>query len=174
MGQLDYSYEPQQKTEWCWCAVTASVSQFYRKDVKWTQCKIAKLILNRNDCCDDGPDGTVCNEPRPLDKSLRQLNHLKNVLNGHISFDAVAKQIDQLQPIGVRISWPDQPGAGHVLVISGYDKDVRTVAVEDPMFGRNQHYAYDLLIDQYITNGYWSVTYLTQINPPESNDPDEP
>jgi Papain-like cysteine protease AvrRpt2 len=173
MGQLDYPYEPQEKTEWCWCAASASVAQFYRKDSKWTQCKIAELILNRSDCCNDGPGGAVCNEPRPLDKSLRKLNHLRNVLYGHISFEAVKKQIDQQQPIGVRISWLDQPGAGHVLVISGYDANAGTVTVEDPMFGRKQHYAYDQLVDQYIANGYWSVTYLTQTNPSDSTDPDE-
>ena len=173
MAQLDYLYEPQQKTEWCWCAVTASVARFYRKDAKWTQCKIARLTLNRTDCCDSDSVGSVCNEPKPVDEPLLKLNHLEDVLNGHIGFDAVAEQIEQKKPVGVRISWPDQPGAGHVLVISGYDRDARTVTVEDPMFGRKQHYAYDLLVDQYISNGYWSVTYLTRMNSPDEGDPDE-
>ena len=107
----------------------------------------------------------------PLDEPLRQLNHLQDVLDGHIAPSSLEEQLEQRQPVGVRISWPDQPGAGHVLVISGYDQYTGTAMLEDPKYGRKQHYSYELLIDQYITNGYWSFTYLTQKNSVNSSDP---
>src|SRR5947207_15958187 len=39
--RLDVNMQHQQHTEWCWAAVGASVSLYYKPSSTWTQCSIA-------------------------------------------------------------------------------------------------------------------------------------
>src|SRR5688572_16079742 len=110
MPQLDYPYQKQQLSEWCWCAAGASIGAWYRK-IDMPQCGVADLVFGKP-CCASGVPSPQFNEPRPLDAPLRKLKNLAAVLDGGLAFDQLTAQIDQGRPVGVRVQWNDLPGVG--------------------------------------------------------------
>ena len=54
-GSLAFVIEPQLQTNWCWAAVSKSVSWFYDQSSPWTQCRVANAALPRTDCCGGKP-----------------------------------------------------------------------------------------------------------------------
>jgi hypothetical protein len=160
MPQLTYPYQRQLLSEWCWSATAGSIAGFYRAGVALSQCAIADLVFKSPSCAGGVPNAGR-NQPQSLDVPLRRLSNLGRIVSGRLLFTALAAEIDQGRPIGLRIQWVDQPGAGHMIALSGYDGSTRMVMVEDPKFGRGM-FAYDILSQRYLGRGFWSFTYLTR------------
>jgi hypothetical protein len=95
--KLNVSVTPQQQTNWCWAAVSTSVSHFYSSASGWSQCTVANAALPRTDCCGVGaPDPLRCNRPWYLDKALHVTGNLDRV--GPKSRHWVLGWVGPLQP----------------------------------------------------------------------------
>ena len=67
--------EHQTQTQWCWAAVSNSVSHFYDAGSTWTQCTIVNAELGQSTCCSNG-SSSACNKPWYLDKALTRVGCL--------------------------------------------------------------------------------------------------
>lgn len=161
---LRFDIQTQTQTEWCWAAVTASVSAFYRPSTIWSQCYVATRALgqvcNGADCCAQG-DG-ACNRDWYLEDALRCTLNLGAPPVGPVGFDVVRREIDGGRPIGVRFQWSGGD-AGHFFVIYGYvDDGSDTVLTRDPRF-RDGSMPISELAGRYLgCYGSWSNSYFTQ------------
>lgn len=138
----------QQRTEWCWAAVSVSVNAFFRPDATHSQCRIAGSAL-RLKCCSrqDQPSRVAnCNVPHTLHTVLGRLHLLAAVpILEPLSFLRVKREIDANRPICVLIKWLATDGTvgdrGHFIAIDGYritPRRTRYLLISDPMFGPSE------------------------------------
>src|SRR6056297_483124 len=72
--------EVPQQPRWYWAALGVMVRNHYRSvEPKYTQCRLAELLLGRHGCCDDIK---TCDTDYEVEATLRQLNHLGRVNAG--------------------------------------------------------------------------------------------
>jgi hypothetical protein len=91
------TFHAQNKSNWCWAAVSQMMRQRYKGEVI-SQCKIASSALfdaDTIDCCLEGNDG-VCNEEHAL--VLVGLDSTSSGQNTALSFAAIKGQIDADRP----------------------------------------------------------------------------
>ena len=140
---LDFNIQQQQKTNWCWAAVAASVALFYRSSSAVTQCSIANGQLRRHDCCESNGDADdPCNVYGYLMSSLFRVGHFEKwTARQPASSDQIHEEINQRRPLCARIVWVG--GGAHLVTIKGYaDKPVEHdkltvdgLAIADPWWG---------------------------------------
>jgi hypothetical protein len=136
--------ERQQKSEWCWAAVSVSVNRLFRPESTHTQCEIVGSTL-QHQCC-GGADDPECNHPHTLHPVLGRLHllvgepHLKP-----LTFSKIKTEIDAGRPICVLIKWLDGKGQvttrGHFITITGYritPGQKQFVSISDPFFGESE------------------------------------
>lgn len=154
---LSFSMQPQQQTQWCWAAVTASVARFFSVGSAWAQCGLANQELNQTTCCANGST-TGCNQPWYLDRSLQRTGNLKTFAAGTATMNQIQGEITAGRPLGVRIGWAN--GGGHFVAIDGCAAP-DLLDIQDPWYG---HSTIDLAHFQtsYQGNGSWTHTYWTQ------------
>jgi hypothetical protein len=159
-ASLAFQMEPQQQTEWCWAAVTSSIDHYFNSASTWSQCLLANNQLQQTTCCANG-GSAQCNCPWYLDRSLSLVNRLRSYVQGVASFTGVQQEINNNDPLGVRIGWTG--GGGHFVVIDGYDDSTATdyVLVADPIWGVSQ-VPYTVFMSNYRGNGTWTHSYYTQ------------
>ena len=75
MGNLSFSMEPQDQDQWCWAAVSASISGYYSPEDKWSQCKIASYVLEGN-CCEEPASH---NKAAYLQEALKVIEKLRGI-----------------------------------------------------------------------------------------------
>ena len=102
--KLNFAMQPQTETQWCWAAVSTSVSLFFSATSSWTQCKVANSAWSRNDCCGSGSSGP-CNKPWYLDRALTIVSVLKSWKQGIESFSSTQKQVGLGNPLCIRVGW---------------------------------------------------------------------
>ena len=155
---LDVDMEAQSQQFWCWAAVSVAVARHYRADSSWTQCTLAAAELGGAACCTTaGP----CNRPWFLDRALARVGHLDGgVTFGPLPFADVVDEVDDAQPLAVRIGWPD--GSGHFVLVDGYDADSEVVQVKDPFGDETVTLPHAQLRSQYNGNGAWTHSYRTR------------
>ncbi|MBX9648357.1 MAG: hypothetical protein K2X57_15040 [Xanthobacteraceae bacterium] len=139
---LRFDMEQQEKSNWCWAAVAASVAHFFRPADPVKQCSIANGELRRSDCCAncDGADDP-CNVPGYMMSSLYRVGHFRKWLARQAPGPGqIEKEFHRGYPLCARVVW--NGGGSHYLTIVGYAKpadspsDCMTgVAVADPWFG---------------------------------------
>jgi hypothetical protein len=139
---LRFHMQQQEKSNWCWAAVAASIARFFRPADTVTQCSIANGELRRSDCCGncEGADDP-CNVPGYVMSSLYRVGHFKKWLaHQPPGQQQIAQEVDGSRPLCARVVW--QGGGSHYLTIVGYAKPADTspdcmtgVAVADPWFG---------------------------------------
>jgi hypothetical protein len=157
--RLSFQMQAQQQTNWCWAAVSTSVSHYYDASSTWTQCEVANGELGRTDCCAGGAS-TSCNVYGTLDTSLSRVGHLDHMASGAASFQSVDDEIDAGRPLGIRVAWSG--GGAHFLAIIGYLEDtVNYVAVDDPIYGKSD-LTFDTLKTSYQGSGSWTHSYYTK------------
>jgi hypothetical protein len=82
-----------------------------------------------------------------------------------LEFTGIQKEIDDLLPVCVRVSWPDKSDdakTGHFLTIYGYDVSPlgrNQLFLGDPYYGDSRVY-YDVFLTRYQGCGTWTDTYL--------------
>src|SRR5579872_4679152 len=143
-NSLSFEMQHQQQTEWCWAAVSTSVSRFYDTASGWTQCTVANAEFSETSCCTDGTS-EQCNQPWFLDKALQRVGRLNVKSQGSIAFAAICGEINAGRPIGIRIGW--EGDGGHFITIYGYQDD-NMVLVADPLFG-DSTLPHDELVNKY-------------------------
>ena len=160
--RLDFTMQHQQELQWCWAAVSVSVSLHYDPQGDWTQCRMAGSELDR-DCCRDG-SSSACDRPHPLDPALSRAGVLERMERGSVAFEAVRQEIDAGRPLAWRIGW--RLGGGHFAVIEACGMPSGPwVAVDDPKFGRSDCTIATLTDGDYLGSGRWTHTYFTRPAP---------
>lgn len=167
MPKLAFQMQRQLQSQWCWAAVSSSISSFYGgpngpSGVPWKQCEVANNAHALATCCDDGSTDE-CNRDGMLDQGLVVVSHLAGPATGAPeNFAYVQQEIDNGHPIGVRITW--NQGDAHAVVISGYDTQNGTqlVDVEDPYYDSST-YEIGAFTTGYLSGkGQWNNTYPIQ------------
>lgn len=146
---LGLSMEPQEKTNWCWAAVSVSVRRF-RKLTELTQCQEANLLLGRNNCC---ANPEACNLVGRLDRNV-----LFEQDGAAMAFEDVRVEIDKGRPVAVEIEWTD--GGGHFVCIDGYNAAGATplLSVKDPLNGSSM-VPYPTFVSSYLGLGKWKKSF---------------
>jgi Papain-like cysteine protease AvrRpt2 len=159
--RLSFTMQHQLQTNWCWAAVSTSVSHYYDSSSTWTQCAVANAELGQTTCCANG-GSSACNQSWYLDKALARTGNFVS-WSGPADFSSVDTEIDAGRPVGVRIGWSG--GGGHFVVIAGYDEALlaRTdyVAIADPWYGSSD-VAWDTFKTSYQGSGTWTHTFYTK------------
>lgn len=158
--RLSFTMEHQQQTQWCWAAVSTSVSHYYDASSAWTQCTVVNGELGQSTCCKSG-SSAACNQPWYLDLALTRTGNLAAVSAGTTSFAGTRGEIDAGRPLGARIGWSG--GGGHFVVLAGYKPDPGSerVAIEDPWYGASD-IALSTFTSSYQGTGSWTHSYTTQ------------
>lgn len=151
---LAFSMQPQQQSEWCWAATSASVSLFFNGASTWTQCGVAAACLGQ-DCCAT-PDS--CNQPYYLDNALTTIGNLAGTVGGAYQFSGVQAEINAGRPVCCHIAW--QGGGGHFVAIYGYDAMTQDLEIGDPYYGSST-VPYSTFVSAYRGTGIWDFTYTT-------------
>ena len=104
--------EHQQQTNWCWAAVSNSVSNFYDAASTWTECSIVDAELGQSTCCTNG-SSAACNQSWYLDKALTRVGRLQSWASGTLTFASVQSLINNGRPPCARQGWSG--GGGHFM-----------------------------------------------------------
>ena len=159
----NFQIQTQEKLNWCWAAVAATVARYFSES-KFEQCDIAKKVLMiQSDDCPDSTDKAASfgDTLDILNKMLpRQLNN-KALLGQPLRFDEIKAQIDSGRPVCVRIEWDGDDGA-HVVMISGYSSSKsgqQWLDISDPYY-EDSTVTYENFKDAYLDAGKWTDTYL--------------
>ncbi len=157
---LAFSMETQLQTNWCWAAVSVSVSRFYNSASTWIQCGVVNAELGETDCCLNGSDPR-CDQPWYLDRALTRTGNLQDVRSGAARFAQVRNAIRAGDPICARIGWTS--GGGHFVAITGFviESGDEFVDVEDPISGHS-NLEYTDFESNYQSAGRWTHSYWTQ------------
>ncbi|MFJ8313780.1 MULTISPECIES: papain-like cysteine protease family protein [unclassified Streptomyces] len=162
-GRLAFVMQHQQQTNWCWAAVSTSISLFYNAGSTWTQCAVANQQTGQTDCCGAGAGGANCNSQQPLDNPLSIVGHLDHMVSNKVDFATVESEIKAGRPLCIRIGW--STGGGHFLTAMGVDAPFNSsdaiVAVDDPIYGRSDQ-VYNTLATNYQGSGTWTHSYYTR------------
>ena len=162
-GRLAFTIQKQQQSNWCWAAVSTSVSHFFSAASSWTQCLVANTTLPRTDCCGAGAaDPTRCNTYGYLDRALTTTGNLRQMQSRSLSFAEVQTEIGASKPVGSRVGW--YGGGGHFMAVVGWlvaDSGEQYLDIADPIF-LNSQILYSSYASAYQSGGDWTHSYLTQ------------
>ncbi len=164
--------DPQQQTQWCWAAVSNSVSHFYDPGSAWTQCAVANAEMGQSGCCSDGTSA-ACNQPWYLDLALTRVGCLQSVSAGTLPVATVLSLLNADTPPCARQGWAG--GGGHFVAIvcgfryqSGLMSGTTSTAltayrlqISDPWYG-DSIVDYSTFVSGYQGTGTWTHSYLTQ------------
>jgi hypothetical protein len=165
-NHLCFTMFQQERENWCWAAVTLSVTRFYNTTGIWTcQCQIASSGLGFV-CCPIGNHSDDCDVPWFLDEALAVTNNYKTYApGGPASFVQIQTEIDGGRPLGVRIGW--NGGGGHFVCITGYAivAGVQKIIVKDPYPASSPFPCPDVWLYSALCSneeGTWTHSYWTK------------
>jgi len=152
-------YAPRQR--WCWASVAVGVARFYDAQTQWTMCSLASDLMYA-DC---GAEPTLCDDAFPLEDALKRVgNFHAPVVEEHLDFEALSREIANGRPVAARICWSGG-GDAHYVVVRGYDRSLMTVEVTDPRTGDSHAMPYSELCSGYEGDGSWEQSYRTSGGP---------
>ena len=161
--------EHQQQTQWCWAAVSNSVSHFYDAGSTWSQCTIVNAELGESGCCTNGATA-ACNKSWYLDRALTRVGCLLSMASGTLSFATIKSLINTTRPPCARQGWSG--GGGHFMaivcyfegllgLISGAGSTAKRLRISDPWYG-DSVLDYNVFVSGYQGSGTWTHSYRTQ------------
>ncbi len=162
-NKLAFTMETQTQTQWCWAAVSTSISQFFHTTSTWTQCSVANSAWSRSDCCGSGAGG-LCNNPWYLNSALEIVDAFDRMTSAVENFATSKSEIDSGRPLCLRVGWLN--GGGHFLSIIGWKKTpsgTEYYNVDDPIYG-NQTILKSALETNYRGSGTWTHSYFVTKN----------
>ena len=157
--RLPLNVQRQLQSNWCWSAVSVSVSIYYNPQSAWTQCSLVTAEFN-TDCCIDGSTSD-CNRSWYLDVALTKVGCPNSWTANRTPFPIVMKTINDNTPLCARTQWSN--GGGHFLSIIGYvfSGQMQYLFLSDPFYG-NQMVPYDVFCTNYQgLGGTWDYSYFT-------------
>ncbi|GIK82468.1 MAG: hypothetical protein BroJett024_35730 [Alphaproteobacteria bacterium] len=163
--------QDQRHANWCWAAVAASVADYYGRGAKFTQCVIANVELDREDCC--RPTGGLSivpfDVPHVLGAPLYRIGCAPNLgAERQAQLKEIRREIDGQRPVCARVIWTkgntSRVAAGaHFITIFGYLPGTDRLAIEDPWLAPSyQEISYKDLCNDYDGRGIWTHTYFTR------------
>lgn len=159
--RLAFTMQHQLQTEWCWAAVSTSVSHYFDSSSTWTQCGVVNAELRQTTCCANG-GSNACNQPWYLQNALTRTGNLAST-SGAAAFSSIDSEIDSGRPVCARIGWSG--GGGHFVAIVGYDEallaTMNYVAIADPWYGSSD-VAWETFRTSYQGSGTWTDTFYTK------------
>lgn len=170
MPMLSFTLQKQLQSEWCWAAITASVSKHYNPDSPWCQCKLATKMTGSKTTGDQGCCSRpytkdlahTCNQPQYLERALRMVGRLAAAPTaGPLTFSNIQKEILAGRPVCARIRW-GRATVGHFVLIYGCRKSKRGgqwLYVEDPLYGNSTWLYSEFCRNYQYADGRWSHTY---------------
>jgi papain like cysteine protease AvrRpt2 len=167
---LPFHIQPQEEGNWCWAAVTASLTAYFAglnpQGGIWKQCQVASQVFLGTNCCQSGN----CDQESSLEVPMGKVGLPIQAYDGQLSYNAVANQIMTLRPVGLHISWGQ--GGAHFVLIIGYGLDnlgAQWVKIADPNGGMIYDLPFDTVAgagsfvanvpDTTETDGTWDVSY---------------
>jgi hypothetical protein len=129
---------PQTQMNWCWAATLATVLNSY-VNYQLNDCQVANMFFNAN----------TCSNPEPFNKqnslySFQKIVEpfkLTTIISGRISWNEIKNEIDNGNPIIIRVE--SNLGQGHFIVIIAYEEGYfsdtgrsrYSLTISDPMYG---------------------------------------
>jgi hypothetical protein len=161
--------EHQQQTQWCWAAVSNSVSHFYNAASTWSQCTIVNAELAQTTCCTNG-SSAACNQSWFLERALTRVGCLLSMASGTLTFATIKSLINSGRPPCARQGWSG--GGGHFMAIvcyfegllgllGGAGSTAKRLRISDPWYG-DSVVDYDVFVSGYQGTGSWTHSYRTQ------------
>ncbi len=165
-GILDFNMQHQDNDNWCWAALTASVTSYFQQvspNAVVSQCKIVQSCLAAQiPICAADCQNEACNQTFYLEQSLGAVNHLDGyAFSLYPTYDSITSVIlNRRMPIGVRLA---RGPYAHFVLIVGFDddNDSQDLFVADPLYGPGQYsyrISYALLCRQ-ADGTVWTHTY---------------
>lgn len=152
---------------WCWAAVTSTVSFYYNDNEQgWKQPALAARLL-KSSCgsitgvnAGEAPD--VCNQQVDIVSALSLSGNLAGQLGRPLTMDEIISQINRSFPVCCQIRWPGFDGSHFVLLYGYNDSDTRLVIGDpDPERGGVFLVSYGELARDYREGGEWVRTIGT-------------
>ena len=163
--RLKLPFQRQTQDNWCWAAVSSSVSDYYDPSTPYTQCSLASTVFKAN-CCANAP-APQCDQPYQLDKALQITGNLNQSYTRNFVSDEIKSEIDDGHLIAAGIEWKNE-NVGHALTIFGYSYDPDSnsyyVYISDPAYGK-QYIKLMTLCENYHAAGQWTDSYTTNAKP---------
>ena len=172
---------PQEKSLWCWAAVSSMVTATYNPNEGTPQtsivhgmlcsstCALGEANKPKNCCVDRAAPGDFPNSAARLGCGFTFVRHLDTYKQGTVDFATLIERIDRDQPVALHVA---SGGNGHFVVVTGYDDqghvqilDPWPVASGSPVTGGMEAWVlYDSLIINYHGDhltGKWDYTYFS-------------
>lgn len=155
---IDFRVARQLQTQWCWAAVSSSVSAYYPGGPSWSQCAVASAELG-GPCCQAG-GSFQCNQPWYLENALTRVDHLACAFPAAVASSDVADELNHNRPVALRVGWSG--GGGHFLAIRGIQPGGQDdiLYLTDPIYGESLIQRTALLGGGYQGSGSWTHSYL--------------
>ncbi len=155
---LPFTMQHQTQTNWCWAAVSTSMSHFYNGASTWTQCLTANQQLGQTTCCVT-PGSSSCNQGGYLDKAMTTMGNLDAWQGGTVPVTTLNGDVLRSLPVGVRVAWSG--GGAHFIGVTGSVNSSGLVHVQDPIYGTSD-IVYNTLATKYQGTGSWTHTYFSK------------
>ena len=158
---LNYQTQIQILDEWCWAAVTSSVSFNYDTNSAWLQSRIVGKLIDSS--CENittvnaAGAPLVCHTVFSLADALQLTNNFAWMVERHLTLNEIRYQINNGWPVCCQIHWAGIDQA-HFITIYGYEGN--TIIIGDPQAGVCSQ-DYNALINDY-RSGNWIRSYGTQ------------
>jgi Papain-like cysteine protease AvrRpt2 len=167
LANLNFDIQKQEKTQWCWAAVTSSICGFYQDTNAPTQCALANQFLGAGEDCCQTDASDLCDVSFPVDIALNSLGHMVQPTLGVVSFEDLNSEITENQrPVVARITFSDFPASHFVVVIGcGINANgAQMLKIADPSVavGNFASIEYSAFKNNYKPSATWDRTYFTK------------
>jgi hypothetical protein len=151
---------------WCWAAVTSSISFYYNKNMRgWQQSQLAGRLLdgicaniNRNNA-DSAPG--LCDRQLDIARPLSATGHFAGQQNRPLTPEEIVSQINSGFPVCCQVLWTGLT-ASHFVVLYGYEGNRLIIGDPDPDDGGAFFVDYHTFLNNYRNGGQWVRTIATQ------------
>ena len=156
--KLSFVSIAQRQFNWCWAALTESVSKYFDPASAWTQEGLATRVF-KCDCSGSNGSSEHCDQPLQFHVALKLVHRFARMDTLYPRFPEIEKAINADRPLCAQIAW--NAGGSHVVAITGYVVGVdgrRYVQVQDTYYGETDM-PYDDFLANYVSGGRWTNTF---------------